>query len=565
MPDAPALSPARLVDCLPQAVFVCDDSGVYLQANPAYERLTGFAQSELLGQAMLARLHHGAVLPAVGEATLWSRALCRHRDGRALPVQLSVTRLPAGADDRHLYLGTAMPEASHDSGQQGPPWHQGFHDAWTQLPNATWLRERIALKLQAARPRGGACTLLALEIDQMVRLRDSLGDERVGEVLQLCGHRLRAVIGPDAPLATLGGGVFACLLEGDTAQADAIVAAVQRAISMPVEGSERPLRLTASLGAVVALPEAPMPEAAELVHRARVALNVARTAGGAQARWFTQAMQAQAQDRLQLEGRLREALEQNQFSLVFQPQLHLASGKVQHMEALLRWECPGVGFIGPQIFIPVAEDLGLIGRIGEWVMREACREVGRLKRLLAARGQPVPRVAVNVSAHQLLDAKLVPMVQSALAEAGLGPESLEIEITESIFLNDAERALATLEELRALGIELAIDDFGTGYSSFSYLTQFPFDRLKIDRSLIMNIDQPGKGHAIVSAIIALAHALGMRVTAEGMETPAQAHALQALHCDDIQGYGFSRPLRPVALEKLLLARPAFAAAERSVA
>ncbi|RYF58594.1 MAG: phosphodiesterase, partial [Comamonadaceae bacterium] len=398
-------------------------------------------------------------LPAVGEATTWASTICRHHDGRALRVQLSLTRVAGASQQAPIYVGTALPEPAREAAG-GLAWHQGFHDAWTQLPNGAWLRERAALKLQTARTRRRACTLVALEVDQMTRLRDSLGDELLGQVLQLCGQRLRAVIGPDAPLATLGGGVLACLLEGDAVQADETLAALLRAVSMPLPGNERHLRLTASLGAVLAAPGAPARPARAAAHRARVALNVARTAGGGQARWFTASMQAQAQDRLQLEGRLREALEQNQFSLVYQPQLHLADGRVQHMEALLRWDCPGVGFIGPQIFIPVAEEMGLIVRIGEWVMREACREVGRLTRLLAARGAPAPRVAVNVSAHQLLDADLVPMVCSALADAGLSPQSLEIEITESIFLSEADRALATLEQLRALGIELAIDDFG---------------------------------------------------------------------------------------------------------
>ncbi|RYF82685.1 MAG: EAL domain-containing protein [Comamonadaceae bacterium] len=558
MPDSPTIPHPDIVDSLPQPVFVCDGAGVYLRANPAYQRLTGFSLLALLGQPMLMRLHDGAVLPAVGEPTTWASAICRHRDGRSLRVQLSLTRVANDAAGTPIYLGTATPEPMREA-TGGQAWHQGFHDPWTQLPNAAWLRERAALKLQTARARRRACTLLALEVDQTARLRDSLGDDWLGQLLQLCGHRLRAVIGPDAPLATLGGGVLACVLDGDAAQVGATLATLLRGMSAPVSGAERDLRLTASLGAVVAPPDGPMPDTSELLHRARVALSAARAAGGGQVRWFTPSMQAQAQDRLQLEGRLREALEQNQFSLVFQPQLHLANGRVQHMEALLRWDCPGVGFIGPQVFIPVAEEMGLIVRIGEWVMREACREVGRLSRLLAARGACAPRVAVNVSAHQLLDEGLVPMVRSALADAGLGPESLEIEITESIFLSEADRALATLQQLRALGIELAIDDFGTGYSSFSYLTQFPFDRLKIDRSLVMNIDQPGKGRAIVSAIIALAHALGMRVTAEGMETPAQAEALRGLGCNDVQGYGFSRPLPPKALEKLLLNRPDFAA------
>jgi len=191
--------------------------------------------------------------------------------------------------------------------------------------------------------------------------------------------------------------------------------------------------------------------------------------------------------------------------------------------------------------------------IGEWVLREACREVGRLRRMLLGKSAEVPQVAVNVSARQLLQPGLIDLVKSALDDAGLLPEHLEIEVTESVLLGDTEGALATLEGLRALGVGLAIDDFGTGYSSFSYLTQFPFDRLKIDRSLIINIDKPGKGYAIVSAIVSLAHALEMLVTAEGVETAEQAEALKSLQCDDVQGYWFSRPLAPKALERVLTA------------
>jgi len=388
----------------------------------------------------------------------------------------------------------------------------------------------------------------------MARVRDSQGDEMLGQLLQLCGHRVRGTLGPDGVLATLGGGLLACVLDGDQREIDARIESLLRNLSLPLQGADRSLRLTASIGAAIALPEVRI-DAVELLHRARVALGAAKAGGGAQSRWFRNAMQSQAEDRLQLEGLLREALERNQFSLVFQPQLHLATGRIQHMEALLRWQCPALGPVSPAAFIPVAEDIGLIVPIGEWVMREACREVGRLRRLLALRGAEAPRVAVNVSAHQLLAPGLVEMVQSALADAGLGPEHLEIEITESIFLQEADKALATLESLRQLGIELAIDDFGTGYSSFSYLTQFPFDRLKIDRSLVMNVDRPGKGYAIVAAIVSLAHALGMKVTAEGMETPTQGEQLKALQVDDIQGYGFYRPLQPKVLERLLLGAP----------
>jgi diguanylate cyclase (GGDEF)-like protein/PAS domain S-box-containing protein len=549
-----AIPHAHIVDSLPQAVFICDAAGTYVRINPAYAQLTGYGLDELIGQQALARIHDGAELPVTGETACFPSHISRHRDGRASRVRLSLGRWPQPDGAAPLYVGTALPEASPRETTSSAGWNDGFHDPWTQLPNAAWFRERAALKLQSARQRMRPCALLAVEIDQMARVRDSQGDEMLGQLLQLCGHRIRGTLGPEAVLATVGGGLLVCLLDGDQREVDARIDALLRNLSLPLQGAERSLRLTASIGAALTAQEARI-DVGELLHRARVALGAAKAAGGGQSRWFRNAMQSQAEDRLQLEGLLREALERNQFSLVFQPQLHLATGRIRHMEALLRWHCPALGPVSPAAFVPVAEDLGLIVPIGEWVMREACREVGRLRRLLALKGAEPPRVAVNVSAHQLLAPGLVDMVQSALADAGLGPEHLEIEITESIFLNDADRALATLESLRQLGIELAIDDFGTGYSSFSYLTQFPFNRLKIDRSLVMNVDQPGKGYAIVAAIVSLAHALGMKVTAEGMETPAQAEQLQALQCDDIQGYGFHRPLQPKVLERLLLSAP----------
>ncbi|MBB1602332.1 bifunctional diguanylate cyclase/phosphodiesterase [Variovorax sp. UMC13] len=553
MSSIAAVRNADIVDSLPQALFACDAQGVYLRVNPAYERLTGHAAHELVDRQTIALVHGAFELPSGPESLARPSWTTQHRDGRTLPVQLVLTAMPQQDDAPHSWLGTLVPVPPRET-QAMARWNDGFHDAWTQLPNVAWLRERAALKLQSARQRQRPCALLVVELDQMARLRDSQGDEMLGQVLQLCAHRIRGALGPEAVLATLGGGLLACVVDGDTHEVDARIDAMLHGLSLPMQGADRSLRLTACIGGAISNLEN-RADVTELLHRARVALGVAKAAGAAQARWFSNAMQSQAEGRLQLEGLLREALERNQFSLVFQPQLHLATGRVRHMEALLRWQCPALGPVSPAAFIPVAEDIGLIGPIGEWVMREACREVGRLHRLMARRGGEAPRVAVNVSAHQLLSPGLVEMVQSALADAGLGPEHLEIEITESIFLNDAARALATLEQLRQLGIELAIDDFGTGYSSFSYLTQFPFDRLKIDRSLVMNVDQPGKGYAIVAAIVSLAHALGMKVTAEGMETPAQAAALEALKCDDIQGYGFARPLQPKALERLLTGAP----------
>ncbi|XAH23945.1 bifunctional diguanylate cyclase/phosphodiesterase [Xylophilus sp. GW821-FHT01B05] len=564
-----------IVDLLALGLFVCDARGVYLRVNPSYEALTGYPAQELVGRARLTQVHalpelqrRASELPFAlshdleGQLVLTARTepadsanparpwACRRRDGATLQVQLSLARLPPTETGAACYLGVVTQEQAEHAGAQAL-WHAGFQDSSTQLPNAIWWQERAALRLQLARQHQRPCSVLVLEIDQMSRLRDSLGDDLLGRVLQMFGHRIRSTLGPDTVLASLGGGLLACVLEGDTPQIDGQLSSLLRHLSQPLQLPDRSLRLTASIGACAYLPERDQADAGELLHRARVALGTAKTAGGTQSRWFRGAMQAEAMDRLELEGLLRQALEKKQFSLVFQPQMNLATGHIPLMETLLRWQCPGRGAISPAVFIPVAEDIGLIPAIGEWVLREACREVGRLHRLLRGQQTPVPQVAVNVSARQLLLPGLIALVQSALEDAGLEPAHLEIEVTESVLVSDAEGALATLEGLRRLGVGLAIDDFGTGYSSFSYLTQFPFDRLKIDRSLVINIDRPGKGQAIVSAILSLAHALDMRVTAEGVETNEQAAALKALQCDELQGYWFSRPLTPKALERVL--------------
>ncbi|WP_198969952.1 sensor domain-containing phosphodiesterase [Xylophilus sp. ASV27] len=581
-PHAAGLHDSDIVDLLALGLFVCDAQGLYLRVNPSYEALTGYTAGELVGRATLAQVHdlqelmqRSGELPftlsrdeegklllranpsapdpgkAVG-ATLPRTWTCRRRSGAPIQVQLSLARLPTdGADTAH-YLGVVTQEqGQHDSPHVN--WHDGVQDAWTQLPNASWWHERAALKLQFARRRGTPCSVLVLEIDQMTRLRDSMGDDMLGQVLQLFGHRIRGTTGPETVLASLGGGLLACMLEGDVPEIDRLTGILLRRLSQPLQLVDRSLRLTASIGASICLPDRGRLEAGELLHRARVALGTAKAAGGAQSRWFRKAMQAEAIDRLELEGLLRQALEKKQFSLVFQPQVNLETGRIVLIETLLRWQCPGRGAVSPAVFIPVAEDIGLIPAIGEWVLRESCREVGRLRRLLTSRQAPVPQVAVNVSARQLLQPGLMALVESALQNAGMEPRHLEVEVTESALVGDAGSALATLESLRQLGVGLAIDDFGTGYSSFSYLTQFPFDRLKIDRSLVLDIDRPGKGSAIVSAILSLAHALDMRVTAEGVETGAQAAALKALGCDEVQGYWFSRPLTSKSLQQVLSA------------
>jgi EAL domain-containing protein (putative c-di-GMP-specific phosphodiesterase class I) len=284
-----------------------------------------------------------------------------------------------------------------------------------------------------------------------------------------------------------------------------------------------------------------------LMRRANVALSAASAAGGNAVRRFSAALEGQAARRFELETMLRDALDRQQLHLVYQPQITLATGRIAQVETLLRWRHPERGLISPVEFVPVAEEAGLIERIGEWVIRTACRDAGRLLRLTGS----LPRVAVNVSPQQFQRQNLLATIESALHDAGLDPSYLEVEITEGVLLGDTEEALQTLHGLRKLGVEVAVDDFGTGYSSLAYLTRFPLNRLKIDRSFVIRMTTDPQCAALVGAIIAMAHALKLRVTAEGVETEEQAERLRELGCDEVQGFWFARPLNFTALRNLL--------------
>jgi EAL domain-containing protein (putative c-di-GMP-specific phosphodiesterase class I) len=283
------------------------------------------------------------------------------------------------------------------------------------------------------------------------------------------------------------------------------------------------------------------------MRRAGVALSAASAINGNAVRRFSTALEGQAARRFELETMLREALEKQQLHLVYQPQVTLATGCIAQVETLLRWNHPQRGLISPVEFVPVAEESGLIEQIGEWVIRTACRDAGKLLRQTGT----LPRIAVNVSPQQFQRHNLFETIREALEDAALDPCYLEVEITEGALLGDTEQALQTLHALRELGVEVAVDDFGTGYSSLAYLTRFPLNRLKIDRSFVTGMTTDPQSAALVGAIIAMAHALKLRVTAEGVETAEQAAQLEALGCDEAQGFWFSRPITITALRNVL--------------
>ncbi|PAX09128.1 GGDEF domain-containing protein [Sphingomonas lenta] len=428
--------------------------------------------------------------------------------------------------------------------------HMTFHDALTGLPNRAALRQAVEQAVARALRAGERAALLCIDLDGLQGVNDTLGHPAGDEMLRRIAASL-AELAPDGTVARIGGDEFAILLSGAVSPdrprqlAQAVLDRLREPIR--VEGQ----LVTTGVGIGVAVAPGDGGDADELLKNADLALHRANADGRSAFRFFEPALDAAARARRELELDLRAALADGQFSLDYQPIVDLGSDRIGGFEALLRWRHPVRGLVSPAEFVPVAEETGLIVAIGEWVMHEACR---------AAASWPAPvRVAVNVSALQFRHGGLAATITQALAGSGLDPRRLEVEITESVFLDGDGPVAKLLHSLRALGVRVALDDFGTGFSSLSYLRAFPFDKIKIDRSFVIAVARDDGAAAIVNAIVALALALGMDTTAEGVEEVAQLNTLRAQGCGSIQGYLFSRPVGGDQVEALLGRRLARAA------
>jgi diguanylate cyclase (GGDEF)-like protein/PAS domain S-box-containing protein len=417
--------------------------------------------------------------------------------------------------------------------------HLAHYDALTDLPNRVLFRERIERELQNA---GRRFALLYIDIDEFKGINDSLGHHIGDELLKAVAARIKDCLEPADLIARLGGDEFAVIRTGVGDRADVVkfVTRVYEAIRQSYHCLGHHLSTDASIG--IALAPQDGTELDQLIKNADLAMYAAKSGGRRTHRFFEPAMDARAKARLSMEQDLRQALADGSFELHYQPLLDLASGEVTGCEALLRWRHPERGMVSPAEFIPVAEDTGLINELGDWVMQTACNE---------AAGWPSHvRLAVNVSPIQLKSPTLALRITGALSASGLPPQRLEVEITEAVLIHDDESALAILHQLRAIGVRIALDDFGTGFSSLSYLKRFPFDKIKIDRCFVSDIEVDGSA-AIVQAVVNIAAARNMTTTAEGVETEAQREILRRLGCTQMQGYLFSAPKPASQLRPLL--------------
>jgi diguanylate cyclase (GGDEF)-like protein/PAS domain S-box-containing protein len=430
---------------------------------------------------------------------------------------------------------------------------QALHDALTTLPNRRLLRDRISQALARAERDGCLVAVVFLDLDRFKLINDSWGHAEGDKVLVAIADRLRSVVRGSDTVARFGGDEFVVVREGIASKEDVsgYLSRLTREVQRPIELGDNEVIVNASLG--VALGGAgDSPEA--MLRDADAAMYKAKEHGQSRAEIATEAVHTEVASRLTTEMALRRSITRDEFDVMYQPVVAVDGGELLGVEALVRWRRPEHGLVGPDSFIGIAEDTGLIRPLGAWVLHQACRQLHHWSRIGISGGV----VSVNLSGRQLSSPDLVGNVLGALATADIEPHQLSFEITESVLMEDVDRSVQILRSLKDIGVGLAIDDFGTGYSSLSYLERFPVDGLKIDRSFISRLGAERADNAIVTAVMALGHALGLMVTAEGVETTEQLRVLADLGCDAAQGYLFARPFAPSEL-------PAFVAGEGAVA
>jgi diguanylate cyclase (GGDEF)-like protein/PAS domain S-box-containing protein len=561
-----------IVNTSPDIIYILDQDGHFTFINERIESLLGFSKEEIIGKHYSFLVHHDDMEQAkyvFNERRIGTRAAknielrlkckdtgnSRHFNNRTLPIELSATGMYAGkGQSKSSYQGTygVARDVTERKLAEETINFQAYHDLLTKLPNRALLRDRLSLAISQAKRDGENIAVMFLDLDRFKNINDSLGHMIGDELLQQVSIRLKECIRAGDTLARFGGDEFTLMLpQLKEAREDAsrLAEKITETLKQPFNVDGHELYVSTSIG--IALYPQDGTHMDTLIKHADVAMYHVKGQGKNGYQFYSNEMNVPYIEKLSLDTGIHRALDNNEFSLVYQPQINLRTGEIVGVEALLRWEHPEHGAISPAEFIPFAEESGLIIDIGDWVLKSACAELSRWR----IAGLPEIRMSVNISARQLIEDNIVTKILKIIKDYDVPGHCLELEITENAIMDDMDSIIRKLKELSQYGIKIAIDDFGTGYSSLSYLHKLPIHTLKIDRTFLKE-NRINKGdNTIINTIVAMAKGLNLNVIAEGVETQTQLDYLRSIECSEAQGFLFGKPLPPAVISQLLIQEP----------